>query len=130
MLGVSGDDMEQTRKNAKAAGHCNPSRACAGGSQSRLAAAREFVHVAGMITVATCNNPMHAQMLKSVLEDSGIPALIANENAAQIMPHLILAMGGIRVQVAEAHEEEARKLIDDFNNAAGADGDTFPPAVC
>ena len=80
-----------------------------------------------MITVATCNHPMHAQLLKSVLEDSGIPVLIPNEHTAQTMPHLILAMGGIRVQVPEEHEETARQLVADFE-ASGPGGDTFPPA--
>lgn len=82
-----------------------------------------------MITVATCNHPMHAQLLKSVLEDSGIPVLLPNEHSAQTMPHLILAMGGIRVQVPEEHEETARKLIADFETTAGGH-DTFPPTIC
>lgn len=82
-----------------------------------------------MITVATCNDPMHAQLLKSVLEDSGIPAAIPNELSAQTMPHLILAMGGIRVQVAAEHAENARLLIQAFN-AATPGSDTFPPAIC
>lgn len=81
-----------------------------------------------MITVATCNNPMHAQLLKSVLEDSGIPVFLPNEHSAQTMPHLILAMGGIGVQVPEEHEENARKLIADFEAAAGGN-DTFPPTI-
>jgi hypothetical protein len=81
-----------------------------------------------MITVATCNAPMHAQLLRSVLEDSGIPVLIPNENSAQTMPHLILAMGGIRLQVPEEHADSARRLIADFN-AAAPGGDTFPPAA-
>jgi Putative prokaryotic signal transducing protein len=81
-----------------------------------------------MITVATCNNPMHAQLLKSVLEDSGIPVLVPNEHSAQTMPHLILAMGGIRVQVPEEHEENARALIADFETKAGGN-DTFPPTI-
>jgi hypothetical protein len=81
-----------------------------------------------MITVATCNNPMHAQLLKSVLEDSGIPSVIPNEYSAQTMPHLILAMGGIPIQVPEEHEAAARALIAAFE-AAAPGGDTFPPAV-
>jgi hypothetical protein len=81
-----------------------------------------------MITVATCNDPMHAQLLKSVLEDSGIPVLIPNELSAQTMPHLILAMGGLHVQVPEEHEETARRLVADFN-AATPGSDTFPPTV-
>jgi len=81
-----------------------------------------------MITVATCNDPMHAQLLKSILEDSGIPALIPNELSAQTMPHLILAMGGIRVQVSDEHEENARRLVADFD-AATPGSDTFPPTI-
>lgn len=81
-----------------------------------------------MITVATCNHPMHAQLLKSVLEDSGIPVSLPNEHSAQTMPHLILAMGGIKLQVPEEHEETARRLIADFEAAAGGH-DTFPPTV-
>ncbi|MDF3058808.1 MAG: putative prokaryotic signal transducing protein [Rariglobus sp.] len=81
-----------------------------------------------MITVATCNDPMHAQLLKSVLEDSGIPVLIPNELSAQTMPHLILAMGGLHVQVPEEHEETARRLVADFN-AATPGSDTFPPTL-
>lgn len=81
-----------------------------------------------MITVATCNNPMHAQLLKSVLEDSGISVEIPNEHSAQTMPHLILAMGGIRVQVPEADAETARKLVADFE-AATPGSDQFPPTV-
>lgn len=80
-----------------------------------------------MKTVATCNNPMHAQLLKSVLEDSGIPAFLPNEHSAQTMPHLILAMGGIQVQVSDDNEVAARQLIADFN-ASSPTGDTFPPA--
>lgn len=82
-----------------------------------------------MVTVATCNHPMHAQLLKSVLEDSGIPVLVANEHSAQTMPHLILAMGGIRLQVPDEHEETALQLIAEFN-ASSPGGDTFPPAIC
>ncbi|MFA6962785.1 MAG: DUF2007 domain-containing protein [Opitutaceae bacterium] len=82
-----------------------------------------------MITVATCNDPMHAQLLKSVLEDSGIPTLIPNENSAQIMPHLIIALGGVRVQVPDEHEAAARELVAGFE-AATPGSDTFPPTVC
>jgi hypothetical protein len=85
-------------------------------------------HFPFMITVATCNDPMHAQLLKSVLEDSGVPVLIPNEYSAQTMPHLILAMGGVRVQVPEEQVETAQRLIAEFN-AANPGGDTFPPAV-
>ena len=81
-----------------------------------------------MITVATCNHPMHAQLIKSVLEDSGIPTLIPNELSAQTMPHLILAMGGIRVQVPEEHETAARQIIAELA-ATSPGGDLFPPAI-
>jgi len=83
---------------------------------------------APMITVATCNDPMHAQLLKSVLEDSDIQVLIPNEHSAQTMPHLILAMGGIRLQVRQEDEETAKQLIAEFN-AAAPGSDTFPPTI-
>jgi hypothetical protein len=38
-------------------------------------------------------------------------------------------MGGIRVQVAAEHAENARLLIQAFN-AATPGSDTFPPAIC
>jgi hypothetical protein len=44
------------------------------------------------------------------------------------MPHLILAMGGIRLQVSEEHQENALRLIADVEAAAPV-SDTFPPMM-
>ena len=81
-----------------------------------------------MITVATCNHPLHAQLIKSVLEDSGIPVLIPNELSAQTMPHLILAMGGIHVQVPDEHEAAARQIVAELASTSPG-SDQFPPAI-
>jgi len=81
-----------------------------------------------MITVATCNHPLHAQLIKSVLEDSGIPTLIPNELSAQTMPHLILARGGIQVQVPAERANEARQIIAELA-ATSPESDQFPPAI-
>lgn len=90
--------------------------------------ARFEAHCGVMITVATCNDPMRAQLLKSALEAAGIPVFLPNEHSAQTMPHLILAMGGVPLQVPDEHEESARRLIAEFDAAGPAD-DAFPTTV-
>ncbi len=80
-----------------------------------------------MITVATCNNPAHVQLVKSVLNDSGIAVFIPDENTAQTAPYLIFAIGGIRVQVTEENAEAARAIIAQLD-AAAPDSDQVPPA--
>ena len=80
-----------------------------------------------MITVATCNNTAHVQLVKSVLNDSGIAVFVPDENTAQTAPYLIFAIGGIRVQVDEKDAEAARAIIAQLN-AASPDSDNVPPA--
>jgi hypothetical protein len=80
-----------------------------------------------MITVATCNNPAHVQLVKSVLNDSGIAVFIPDENTAQTAPYLIFAIGGIRIQVTEENVEAARAIIAQLD-AASPESDQMPPA--
>ena len=82
-----------------------------------------------MITIATCNHPAHAQLLKAVLGDSGIAAFIPDENTAQTAPYLIFAIGGIRVQVTEENAEAAREIVAQID-AASPGSDQVPPAFC
>ena len=82
-----------------------------------------------MITVATCNHPAHAQLLKSILGDSGITAFIPDENTAQTMPYLILAIGGIRVQVTDENAKAAREIIAQIE-AASPSSKQGPPVFC
>jgi len=80
-----------------------------------------------MVTVATCNNPAHVQLVKSVLNDAGIAVFVPDENTAQTAPYLIFAIGGIRVQVVEKDAEAARAIIAQLD-AAAPDSDLPPPA--
>lgn len=70
-----------------------------------------------MTTVATCSNNAEAELLHSLLTGSGIEAFVLDD-----------AFGGlIRIQVDEAHVEEAKRLIaeaqveDDSEEAEGDD---------
>lgn len=64
-----------------------------------------------MVTIARCNSLDEALLLKSLLEGSGITAFLPDEHSAHTAPPYVLAEGGVRVQVAEEDEEDARRLI-------------------
>lgn len=66
-----------------------------------------------MKTVANCNNLFEAQRLKTLLEASGIPATIPDEAMAGIAPHHFLTNAGVRLQVVEENESEAKKIISE-----------------
>jgi hypothetical protein len=69
-----------------------------------------------MITVATLGSLSEAYLLKSMLESSEIPSFIPDENTAQADWTLINAMGGIRVQVPDDFQEEAKRVLADYNS--------------
>lgn len=66
-----------------------------------------------MKTVAACNSLDEALLLKSLLEGSGIAAIVPDEHAAHIAPPYVLIGGGVRVQVPDEDEEDARRIIAD-----------------
>jgi hypothetical protein len=66
-----------------------------------------------MKTVANCNDLFEAQRLKSLLEASGIPAMIPDEITAGVAPHHFLTMSGVRLQVADENEAEAKRIISE-----------------
>lgn len=47
------------------------------------------------------------------LEMAGIPAFIPDEIMASTAPHHFLTPSGVRVQVAEKDEEDARRLLQE-----------------
>jgi len=65
-----------------------------------------------MTTIANCFDLNEAMHLKMVLESCGIPSFIPDETAAGIAPHHFLTDSGVRLQVSEEREEEARKIIE------------------
>ena len=69
-----------------------------------------------MKTVAACNSLDEALLLKSVLEGSGIAAIVPDEHAAHIAPPYVLIGGGVRVQVPDEDEEDARRILDEVQS--------------
>jgi hypothetical protein len=64
-----------------------------------------------MKTVARHNTLIEAQAQKSLLEGSGIPAFLPDENTVQMNWMYTNAIGGVRVQVNENDYERAMELI-------------------
>jgi len=64
-----------------------------------------------LVTVYRAFNPADAQLIRSLLEAAEIPAMVADETAALSTEGYSMTTGGIRVQVAEEHAEDARHLI-------------------
>ncbi|HVP44261.1 MAG TPA: hypothetical protein VMS96_12575 [Terriglobales bacterium] len=61
-----------------------------------------------------------AMVVRGLLESAGIDAIITARQAPQdILP----GVGGVLVRVSPERAEEARSLIEDYRNSAGADDD-------
>ncbi len=63
-----------------------------------------------MTTLVTCSNLAEAQLLKSLLDDSGIKAFLPEELTANTAPQFLFS-SGIRLQVEDEDAEEARRVI-------------------
>ena len=60
-----------------------------------------------MITLRTCSELEEAEVIKSVLEGSGVAAFVPDENSALWSN----AIGGYRVQVDEADADRANEVL-------------------
>ena len=63
-----------------------------------------------MTTLTTCSNIAEAQLLKSLLDDSGIRAYLPEELTANAAPQFLFS-SGIRLQVEDEDADEARRVI-------------------
>jgi hypothetical protein len=63
-----------------------------------------------MTTLVTCSNIAEAQLLKSLLDDSGIRAYLPEELTANAAPQFLFS-SGIRLQVEDEDADEARRVI-------------------
>ena len=69
-----------------------------------------------------------AQVLKSALESAGFDVRLADEQAASAAPHLVDAMGGIRIMVRAERLSAAHAFLqEDAARSLDAEDD-FPPA--
>ena len=66
-----------------------------------------------MKTVANLNSLGEAQTLQLKLGSFGIESFIPDEMGPSITPPIFLSNTGIRLQVAEEDEGEARRVIED-----------------
>jgi Putative prokaryotic signal transducing protein len=65
-----------------------------------------------MVTVANCYDLNEARRLQIALGASDIPSFIPDEATAQNAPYVFIATSsGVRLQVAEEHAAEARRII-------------------
>jgi hypothetical protein len=62
--------------------------------------------------VYTAHGEMEAQVIKGLLESCGIKSLMQGNAAQSIQPFVMDGMGEIKIMVAEAQAEEARKIIE------------------
>lgn len=60
-----------------------------------------------MITIATFDNASEAYVAKGLLEANGITCQLKNDLVAQTLP-----IGGVELQVAVEHAEQARQLLE------------------
>ena len=66
-----------------------------------------------MITVANCFDFIEANRLRMALESAGIPVFLPDEMTAAVAPHWFLNNSGIRLQVADQYEAEAKRVIEE-----------------
>lgn len=66
------------------------------------------------VTVRTCVWGHQADLLRSVLEGSGIEVFIPDEYVGTLRSHVLLGVGGVRVQVHASDADRAKALLDEF----------------
>lgn len=66
-----------------------------------------------MITVGTFSKPEEAHLLRMRLEAGGVRAFIQDENLIQLHWLYSNAIGGVRVQIAEADREQAIEILNE-----------------
>ncbi|WP_310558502.1 DUF2007 domain-containing protein [Flavobacterium sp.] len=66
-------------------------------------------------TICTFNFAHEIIVLKSILQNEGIPFLFQNENLISIDPFASIAYGGIHLKVHRNDFERVQKILDNLN---------------
>lgn len=66
-------------------------------------------------TIATFNFTYEIIVLKSILQNEGIPFLFQNENLISIDPFSTIAYGGIHLKIHPNDFERVQKILDNLN---------------
>ncbi len=69
-----------------------------------------------LITLRTFQYPLEITLLKSMLEDSGIPVFVKDEFTILMNPLYSNAIGGIKLQVLEEDIEKATEVLKDYES--------------
>ncbi len=69
-----------------------------------------------LITLRTFQYPLEITLLKSMLEDSGIPVFVKDEFTILMNPLYSNAIGGIKLQVLEEDLEKATEVLKDYES--------------
>jgi len=69
-----------------------------------------------IITFETYYDPMLAQIVRTRLEDSGIPCFIADENLGTMYPLYNNAIGGIKLKIFARDLEKCKAILAEDNN--------------
>jgi hypothetical protein len=64
-----------------------------------------------LVTVASFPDVAEAELAKERLEIEGIRAFVVGAQTAGVMPYLVNASGGVRVQVGPKDVERAREIL-------------------
>ena len=67
-------------------------------------------------TIATFNFTHEIVVLKSILQNEGIPFLFQNENLISIDPFASFAYGGIILKIHKNDFEIVQSILDDLNS--------------
>ena len=67
-------------------------------------------------TIATFNFAHEIIVLKSILQNEGIPFLFQNENLISIDPFASIAYGGIHLKVHKNDFERVQEILDNLNS--------------
>lgn len=73
-----------------------------------------------IITFETYYDPMLAQIVRTRLEDSGVPCFIADDNLATMYPLYNNAIGGIKLKIFARDIEKCRAIMTE-EGELGAD---------
>lgn len=74
-----------------------------------------------LITIRSFENPIDAHLLKTKLEDEGIPCVVFDENMITLNPLFNVSVGGIKLKVHEHDIDRAMEVTKEYDNAPVTD---------
>ena len=66
----------------------------------------------GLITVKIFDNAFEAHLLKTKLENEGIPCYLFDENIVGLNPFYNFAVGGIKLKISEQDKEQVLAFLN------------------